>query len=104
MKDLVKLENGEYGLVAETVNTILDIENKIKELKALQDGYKETLLKAMEENNVIKIDNDNLLVTYIAPTQRETLDSKTLKEELPDIYDSYVKFTDVKSSIRIKIK
>ena len=58
----------------------------------------------MEANNVLKIDNDNLTITYIAPTERETFDSKTFREEHEDLYDAYVKFNPVKSSVRIKVK
>lgn len=104
MKSMVKLENGEYGLVSDAINTIVEIEKQIKDLKALQDSYKENLLKEMEENNVLKVDTEKLLISYVAPSTRETLDSKKLKEDLPDIYDLYVKFTDVKSSLRIKVK
>lgn len=104
MKSMVKLENGEYGLVSDAINTIVEIEKQIKDLKALQDSYKEKLLKEMEENNVLKIDTEELSISYVAPSTRETLDSKKLKEDLPDIYDLYVKFTDVKSSLRIKVK
>lgn len=104
MKSMIKLENGEYGLVSDAINTIVEIEKQIKDLKALQDSYKENLLKEMEENNVLKVDTEKLLISYVAPSTRETLDSKKLKEDLPDIYDLYVKFTDVKSSLRIKVK
>lgn len=104
MKSMVKLENGEYGLVSDAINTIVEIEKQIKDLKALQDSYKENLLKEMEENNVLKVDTEKLLISYVAPSTRETLDRKKLKEDLPDIYDLYVKFTDVKSSLRIKVK
>lgn len=104
MKSMVKLENGEYGLVSDAINTIVEIEKQIKDLKALQDSYKENLLKEMEENNVLKVDTEELSISYVAPSTRETLDSKKLKEDLPDIYDLYVKFTDVKSSLRIKVK
>ena len=104
MKSMVKLENGEYGLVSDAINTIVEIEKQIKDLKSLQDSYKENLLKEMEENNVLKIDTEELSISYVAPSTRETLDSKKLKEDLPDIYDLYVKFTDVKSSLRIKVK
>ena len=104
MKSMVKLENGEYGLVSDAINTIVEIEKQIKDLKALQDSYKEKLLKEMEENNVLKVDTEELSISYVAPSTRETLDSKKVKEDLPDIYDLYVKFTDVKSSLRIKVK
>ena len=104
MTDLIKLDNGEYGLAKDAVNTITTIENEIKILKEKQDKYKEILLKAMEDNNILKIDIPELTITRKAPTTRESLDSKSLKEELPEIYDTYCRISDVKGSITIKVK
>ena len=104
MNELVKLENGEYGLVKDAVDTITTIENEIKKLKEMQDNYKEQLLKVMEENDILKIDIPELTITRKAPTTRETLDSKALKADMPEIYDEYVKISDVKGSITIKVK
>ncbi len=104
MNELVKLENGKYGLVKDAVDTITTIENEIKKLKEMQDNYKEQLLKVMEENDILKIEIPELTITRKAPTTRETLDSKALKADMPEIYDEYVKISDVKGSITIKVK
>lgn len=104
MNELVKLENGKYGLVKDAVDTITTIENEIKKLKEMQDNYKEQLLKVMEENDILKIEIPELTITRKAPTTRETLDSKSLKADMPEIYDEYVKISDVKGSITIKLK
>ena len=104
MKELVLLENGEYGLVQDVVDTITTIENKIKMLKEKQDNYKERLLSLMEEYDVKEIDIPELKITRKFATTRESLDSKRLRAEHPDLYDEYVKITDVKGSITIKVK
>lgn len=104
MQDLVKLEDGNYGLVKEVVDTIVTIEKEAKKLKEIQDKYKEELLKVMEENDVLKIDIPELTITRKTATTRETFDSKALKIDMPEIYDDYVKITDVKGSVTIKIK
>ena len=104
MNEIVKLENGEYGLVKDAVDTIITIENEIKKLKECQDNYKATLLEKMEEYNIAKIDIPELTITRKAPSQRETFDSKSFKAANPDLYDEYVTFTDVKGSITIKLK
>lgn len=93
-----------YWLSPETSNKIAEIEKQMKALKEQEEELKQRILNEMESKNIIKLDTQDLTITYVAPTQRETLDSKLLREELPDIYDSYVKFTDVKGSIRIKVK
>lgn len=102
--ELIKVENGEYGLVKDAVNTIVAIENEMKKLKEMQDNYKEELLNAMEQNNIIKLETDELVITYVAPTDRETFDSKAFKAEHQDLYDEYVKMSSVKSSVRLKVK
>ena len=102
--ELIKVENGNVALVDDAVKTIVEIENQMKELKQKQDDYKAILLEKMEENNVLKIDSEELTITYIAPSDRETFDSKTFREDHQDLYDEYVKFSPVKSSIRIKVK
>ena len=104
MKDLIEIKAGEYSLTTDTINTIVTIEKEIAKLKEMQDNYKKILLEQMEENNVMKIDIPELTITRTLPTQRETLDSKLLREEKPDVYDEYVKFSEVKSSLRVKIK
>lgn len=102
--ELIKVENGEYELAKDAVDTIVTIENEIKKLKELQDNYKEELLNAMEQNNIIKLETDELTITYVAPTDRETFDSKTFKADHQDLYDEYVKMSSVKSSVRLKVK
>ncbi len=104
MENLVKLDNGEYGLAKDVVEAVVAVEKEIKKLKELQDNYKEQLLKCMEEYDVLKIDIPELTITRKAATTRESLDSKALKSEMPEIYDEYVKITDVKGSVTIKIK
>lgn len=104
MNELVKLEDGNYCLVKDAVDTILTVENEIKKLKEMQDNYKATLLEKMEEQDIKEIDTPELKITRKLPTTRETLDSKSLKADMPEIYDEYVNITNVKGSITIKVK
>ena len=104
MNELITIENGNVALVEDAVRTIVEIENQMKELKQKQDDYKAILLESMEANQIMKFDNESLTITYIAPSERETFDSKTFREEHQDLYDEYVKMTPVKSSVRIKVK
>lgn len=101
--ELVKVENG-YILDKQSVEEIKEVEKLAKSLKAKQDAIKAELLKVMEDNNIIKFENEDLLINYIGPTQRETFDSKQLKADNPDLYDLYIKLSEVKASVRIKLK
>ena len=103
MNELIRSYDGAFILDAEASNKIAEFEREIKRLKDAEEKLKEAILAEMESKDIIKLETDTLKITYVAPTVRETLDSKTLKEELPDIYDEYVKFTNVKASIRLKV-
>ena len=101
---LINIENNMALLNAETSKQIAEFEKTIKELKEKEDELKENILREMEENQIVKLDTPDLLISYIASTDRETFDSKLFREEHADLYDEYIKFTPVKSSIRIKVK
>ena len=101
MKELITT-NGE--LTVETSLQIAEFERQVKEIKKQEDELKKAILKEMENKGIIKLDTPDLAITYVGATDRESLDTKALKEELPDIYDTYVKISPVKSSIRIRLK
>lgn len=101
--ELIKVENG-YVLDKGTMDEIKEIEKLSKALKERQDKVRAELQKVMEDNNIIKFESDDIVVNYIAPTTRESFDSKQLKADNPDLYDLYVKLSPVKASIKIKVK
>lgn len=102
MANIVKIENGE--LSQESKKWLIALEKQRKLINDEYDNFKTELLKAMEENGVVKIENEDLIISYIASGEKETFDSKSFKKDHSEMYDKYVKFTPVKSSIRIKVK
>ena len=95
----------ELGKIEEKISiAIADLQNKQQELQNRNNEIKEQIKEAMEKNDVKKYENDYISITYVAPTTRTTVDSKLLKEKYEDIYNECSKTSDVKSSIRIKIK
>ncbi len=102
--ELIKIENEVAVLDRETSIKIAEFEKAIKELKDKEDELKQSILNEMESKNIIKLETDDLMINYIAPSEREKLDSKRLREEQPDLYDEYVNLSPVKSSIRLKVK
>ena len=96
------MENGTLPpAVAEQITDFFRVANQVKkresELKAM-------ILEEMEKNGVIQIDSGDLLISYVPATDRESLDTKLLKEECPDVYNEYVKISEVKSSVRVKVR
>lgn len=102
--ELITLNNNTAMLNPETAEKIAEFERVAKEVKAKEDELKALILAEMESKGIIKLETEALSITYVAPSERETLDSKVLRDELPDIYDNYVKFTPVKSSIRVRLR
>lgn len=68
------------------------------------EKYKEFLLGAMKKNNVKTWETDDLLITYVAPKTKISIDGKRLKEERPEIAQEYRKTTIDKEYVQIKLR
>ena len=101
MKDLIIIENDKPILESGMVDNLIEIENKIKELKDIQDGYKKAIKEAMESKGVIKITDEisGLTISYIAAQSNlEKFNKEKFQEENPDLYDKYVTMDGKKSA------
>lgn len=83
---------------------IADFETKIKELKKQEDELKAAILEEMKSKGLVKIETDELAISYVDSFDKEKFDNKKLKEDYPNLYDQYVSMSTVKPSIRIKVK
>ena len=104
MDELITVSNGVALLDAQTAAKIADFERKIKELKEAEDALKAAILEEMEEKGILSIKTEDMTVSYVASYDRESLDTKRLKEEKPEIFDEYVKFSTVKPTVKIKLR
>lgn len=80
---------------------ILDLLAKKKEIEEQVKTFSERMKGEMEKAGVKKWETDNMRLTYIEPTIKETFDSKRFQDEHPESYREYIKTTKIKSSIRI---
>ena len=97
------IENGAV-LTGTTTDLIIDIDRQEKAIKKAKEEVWNALKEEMEKKGIKKIESDELLINYIASTDRETFDKKTFQKEHADLYDSYITMKPVKSSIRVKVK
>lgn len=104
MEELIVVQNDVALLNIDASKTIVEIENQIKYLKEKEELIKQVVLEEMERKNILKLEDNSLMINYIAPSNREAFDSRKFKQEHQDLYDEYIKISPVKSSIRIKIK
>ena len=104
MNELIMMTDWGALLDRETSTKIVGFERKLKEIKEAEDELKKNIIKEMESKGIIKIETDDLTITYIAPSDRENFDSKRFKFDHAEMYDEYVKMSPVKASVRIKLK
>lgn len=83
------------------------IENLKERIKIAEQEHKQLqqeFLEQMEATHTKSIVTGFCRITYIPESNREGIDTKLLKEEQPQIYEQYKKYTIVKPSVRITIK
>ena len=100
MNEIILTEN---GLTEEDKNLLVKFFRAQKELKKQEELLKANLLNQMKEHDIkqIKIEEENIVIDYILPSSRESIDSRRLREEKPDIYDEYCKISAVKDYVKI---
>lgn len=108
MNELIIMQNDKPILEDSMVMNLIDIENKIKELKKVQDDYKKLIKEAMEKQGVIKLVDEitGLSISYVAEQNNlEKFNKDKFQEENPDLYDKYVTMDGKKSAyITVRIK
>lgn len=103
--DLVKVEKGQIVVAEELVSKIVSFQKEALKMKMIEDDLKSKIKTAMEENGIDKsFEIGELKVSYRKASTRTTIDSKKLKEDLPDIYEEYSKTSNVSSSISISVE
>ncbi len=101
--ELITVSQGVALLDAQTAVRIAEFERKMKEIKAAEDALKAAILEEMESKGIKSIKTDDMTISFVAASEKETFDSKQLRADEPDMYDKYIKMTPVKASIRIKL-
>lgn len=79
----------------ETLTAIEVMENKVKVTK-------EKILQEMKERNITQIKLGKRIISYVAPTTRESVDIKKLRDNYPKIWNECKRESKVGASIRIK--
>jgi len=104
MEQMVKYENGVMTIESAICQQIALFKQKALEIELLEKELKQKIKNCMEEHGVTEFENDYFKVSYRKASTRTTIDSKKLKEELPDIYEAYAKTSNVASSISLEVK
>lgn len=102
--ELITIRESKPVLSAGIASQIAEFERQVKEITEQEKTLKEAILAEMEAKGLSKVETDELVITYIAPTDRERFDSKAFRADHSDLYDNYVVMSPVKAQIRIKVR
>ena len=71
------------------------------QVKKWFDEHNDEIMDLMENAGLKSIKTRYKVFQYLAPHTQNRLDAKKLKEELPEVYDKYLRESTVKRSLRI---
>lgn len=80
------------------------IKLSLKEAEDLKKEIEQRVLLEMEQNGLKTLENGPIKVTYVAESERESVDKTRLQNDLPELYEKYKKVTIVAPSVRVTIK
>lgn len=78
-----------------------DLKKQGEEAERKYTEITETVKEMMKEKGIKTFENELVRITYVAPTTRESIDTKKLKAEEPEIAARYIKTAEIKDGIRI---
>jgi predicted phage-related endonuclease len=105
--DLIRVnEKNEIEVLENVITEIKNFEALKVKIEIEEKKLREELLEAMKKYNITNWEtpDGSIKAVYKSASTRKTIDSKRLKEELPDIAEEYSKISDVKESIALSIE
>ena len=108
MNELITVINETAILDQKMIDSLLLLESRIKELKDIEEQYKQVLKEEMEKKKVLKLTDEisGLTISYIeGQTNLEKFNKEKFRSENPDMYDKYVTMNGKKAAyITFRIK
>lgn len=95
---------GKIQRAKEVESLIVARKSELKRLQEEMDIITNYFKDVMAANGLKSFESDQLKITVKSAYVRDGIDTKKLKEELPDVYKKYYKPTNVSESLLIKIK
>ncbi|MBO4550236.1 MAG: hypothetical protein J5733_05845 [Bacteroidaceae bacterium] len=90
--------------ITENESSLYVLGKRIKELTEEYEAIKSEVLSKMVENKDKSFDTGRVLITYVAPSERESFDSKKFKSENAELYSKYTKVSQTKESLKLTFR
>ena len=101
--EVVKYNKDYPSQIIDAEKTLADLSNSLNELKEKKDNLLKGLLVIMKDNHIKSFKGKLITLSIKASGVRKGLDSKSLEEKYPDIYKEFLKETEVKESLTLKV-
>lgn len=101
MKELVEIKDNEIIVQQEAVKKLREFQKVKLQMDLMEKELKQGLKNAMELIGKKDFVIDGLAIKYKEPYVRKSIDSTRLKKDLPDIYEDYLKETNVAGSVSL---
>lgn len=82
---------------------LIELDRQEKEIKEKKEKILSKLLDDMEKSNIDKWETEKIRLTRRKPTVSERFDSRSFKEFNPDLYGQFIRKSEVKGSIILKV-
>lgn len=109
-RDGIPYQNGVTGVDMQ-ISQLADVETIIKEIECSKKQAEEraqelraAIMSAMKSNGVSSFENERIKISYVAPSVRLSVDTERLKKDMPEVYQSYLRESQIKESLRITLK
>lgn len=102
--DLITInENGNAILDTQAINALAEYERILSYIGEKEKSLKSMIMEEMKKHNIIKIDMDEIKISYVAPYTKEKFETKAFRAQYPDVYDEFVTMSSVKEQIKITL-
>lgn len=101
---LVKISQEQVRVVTTALRQIKECEDAISVYNQYVNQFKDTILVAMEENDVKSFENEDFRLVRVLATTKSKVDLAKLKKDYPEIYEKCLIKTTTKASVRITLK
>lgn len=103
MNELVTIKDNQITLAKETISKIKEFQKTKLQMDLIEKELKERLKEAMKECGLKQFMADGIYADIAQVKGRETIDTKRLKAELPDVAEEYTKVGEPTERFTFKI-
>lgn len=104
MTAIVKRESNDLILAPELESKLIELTEAKKKIEEAEKELKEQIKAEMEKAKITQLKTDRVTISWKDEYDRESFDSKAFREDDPETYNAYVKFTTVPASISVRVK